>query len=106
MDSLAGCANNPRPWALLDMNLHEVQRPEKMLWEATPWLELVLYSKLTEEDLANSHAGSDKFAEEPSLCQTRPDSTRDVFWMSHEAYCTCVGSMISRNMSTRAKNLN
>ena len=45
------------------MNLHEVQRLEQMLWAASPWSELVLYAKLTEEDLTDSHVGSEEFVE-------------------------------------------
>ena len=67
-----------------------------MLWEAPPWLELVLNAKLPEEDLADPHAGSKEFAEDPSLRRPRPNATRDVFWMSRVPFSVLyvpVGSM-------------
>jgi hypothetical protein len=34
-----GCTNNRTPWALLGVDLKEVEHPEQMLWAPTPWLE-------------------------------------------------------------------
>ena len=60
------CANERTPWALLRVNLKEVERPKQMLWAPTPWSELVTNDELPNE-LDDSFACSEELAEEPGL---------------------------------------
>jgi hypothetical protein len=66
VNGTVGCADECTPWALLGVDLKEVECPEQMLWAPTPWLELVTDNELPNE-LDNSVACSKELAKEPGL---------------------------------------
>ncbi len=61
-----GCADECTPWALLWVDLKEVEHPKQMLWAPTPWSELVTDGEFPNE-LDNSFACSKELAKEPGL---------------------------------------
>ena len=66
VNGAVGCADERTPWALLWVDLKEVERPKQMLWAPTPWSELVTNDELPNE-LNNSFACSEELAKEPGL---------------------------------------
>ena len=66
VNGAVGCADKRTPWALLRVDLKEVERPEQMLWVPTPWSELVTNDELPDE-LADSFTCSEVLAKEPGL---------------------------------------
>ncbi len=66
VNGAVGCTNDCTPWALLGVYLKEVEHPEQMLWEPTPWSVLITDDELPDK-LDDSFACSKELVKEPGL---------------------------------------
>ena len=66
VNGAVGFTDDRTPWALLGVDLKEVECPEQMLWVPTPWSKLITDDELPDE-LDDSFACSEELAKEPGL---------------------------------------
>ncbi len=66
INGAVGCTNDRTPWALLGVDLKEVEHAEQMLWAPTSWSELVTDDELSDK-LDDSFACSEELTKEPGF---------------------------------------